>query len=137
MLDFKRIPPEKINIIELQSILNGMALRAGAPSVPAIIIQKINDGRAIYLENFEAFVVIEFKVAANKTVCLVSAAYSKAGDAMRKYSSQISDFTKTIGCEYLEFWTCRTGFERLAPQYGFEKHGVENQFTVWRKYCGR
>lgn len=126
----------------MRKALTEMSMRAHLPEYPDKLIKKIKLGSALYFSCCDGFVIIELKKASEKTVCLVSAAYSKSGFAMQKYSLQINQIAKIIGCEYLEFWTCRTGFERLAPQFDFEKqktvrldNGV--QFTVWRKDCGR
>lgn len=58
----------------------------------------------------------------------VQAAYSKTGDAMAKYSSDIDAIGREAGCSRIEFSSPREGFKRLAGEYGYEP-----VFVTYRK----
>lgn len=75
------------------------------------------------------FVVLRPGVLDGRKFVEVLAAFTREPvDAIRVYGESIRRLATVIGAEYLEFWTARQGFERLAPRNGWEK-----AFTVWRQ----
>jgi hypothetical protein len=54
-----------------------------------------------------------------KAYLLVVAAFSKDGDAVAKFQSEIEDIARESGCAAIEFCSPRKGWNRLAGRHGF------------------
>jgi hypothetical protein len=54
-----------------------------------------------------------------KAYLLVLAAYSKEGDAIAKFQSEIDSIALESGCEFVEFASPRKGWERMAARHDY------------------
>lgn len=79
------------------------------------------------------FVVLKPRAKDGVKSVLVWVAYSNSGTAISDYSDDIEDLARETGSFYLDFYTVRRGFDRMAPRLGWSREGVEDDFTVWRK----
>ena len=59
---------------------------------------------------------------------VVIAAYSKEGDAVETFQSEIDDIARESGCSWIDFFSPRIGWERHA-----RRHGYEPKATVFRR----
>lgn len=59
---------------------------------------------------------------------LVVAAFSKEGDAMDEFQSEIERIARESGCKSVEFCSPRKAWERMAPRYGYAE-----ETRVYRK----
>jgi hypothetical protein len=67
---------------------------------------------------------------------LVWAAATSAPVNRALASQEIDRLCRETGAAFIEFWTVRTGFNRIAPQFGYQQRpdvwrGVP--ITVWKK----
>jgi hypothetical protein len=63
-----------------------------------------------------------------KAYLMVVAAYSKAGDAVATFQSEIDRIARESGCHWIDFCSPRIGWERHA-----RTHGYEPRLTVFRR----
>jgi len=127
-MTLKYINKNIIDFERLETDLNRIALSAGLPKSTQSIIKRIKREEAFLLSSGQGFVIIQSVTQDGEKICIVLAAYSIEEDSFVKYEPQVEHFARSLGCEYLDFWTHRKGFSRLAP-----KRGYKQQFTVWRK----
>jgi len=64
----------------------------------------------------------------------VSAAYCDSGNALLKYQQHIINLASCGNAKYIEFYTVRKGFNRIAPKYKWQYSGKYQHFVIWRYY---
>ena len=67
-------------------------------------------------------------VYTGKVSLLVLVAYSKEGDAVETYQSEIDRIARESGCGLIDFYSPRLGWERHA-----KRHGYEPKATMFRR----
>jgi len=81
-------------------------------------------------EDSSDFVLLGEGVSAytGKRILKIVVAYSKDGNAIKKYGDQIDEIGIEAGCVESEFSSSRKGWQRLGPKYGYEP-----EFVVYRR----
>ena len=76
------------------------------------------------------FVVLATNVSVYtaKSSLLVLVAYSKEGDAVETFQSEIDRIARESGCDTIDFYSPRLGWERHG-----KRHGYEPQHTMFRR----
>ena len=87
-----------------------MAVRMGAATL--WMDPQVEDGFAILQVKPDAFKDIK--------ALLVWVAYYQGGDGVSEYLPEIEKMARDFGCQRVEFWSPRRGFERLAEKAGYK-----------------
>jgi len=109
-------------------IVNRIGLFAGEPNLHVEIERALNANKAFLFVDTKSFVVLQPRIKGDVLMVIVRIAWSKAGDALEKYQSEIIELAKMIGATRLRFETARRGFDKRAPQLGWTK-----TLTTWEQ----
>lgn len=107
--------------------------KAGKPSLYGDIKTACEKRRAFVFVGNQCFTVLKPIVRGDENGVLVWVAYAKHPQAIARHQYDVEQLSKQINATFLEFWTKRQGFERVAPRYGYVTDRVEDGYTVWRK----
>lgn len=97
------------------------------------VLAALQNNQAFLFDSKDGFVVLKPKVKNKSLICLVWCAWSKSGNAISKYQSQIEEISIYVGAKDLEFWTKRPGFKRVAPKFNYQLINHEDGYDIWSK----
>ena len=91
-----------------------------------------SDERAFLFVASDGFIVLRPRHQRQQTYIDVPVAYCKGGKALERYQPTVIQLAQMGNAEFVQFYTARKGFDRLAKRLGWSKFGYHRNLAMWR-----
>lgn len=121
----------------LKPIIDKYALKFNSIRLYENINKACSNEWAFLFLSGNSFFFIQPKSNKGITYLSIPFAFGMENNVIAKYQPSIEKLSTLIDAQYLEFETPRKAWNKVAPKFGWEDCGINDNFTIWRHFLGK
>ncbi|MBM7070870.1 hypothetical protein JQC92_02290 [Shewanella sp. 202IG2-18] len=116
----------------LKPKIQAIGRMSAEPDLFETINKACSDERAFLFLAPDGFIVLRPRHCRQQTFISVPVAYCEGGKALERYQGEVINLSRMGKAEFVQFYTARKGFDRLALKLGWSKFGCHRNLAIWR-----